>query len=453
MTTQPSNLEFLYNTDLLDLDSKQAQLIAQQCNCTSKTAKGLSKDIIDRYPHADFYTDRGDVPSKPGTIKTLGKGKDRIVLAMFAQLKAGGPSKGDSEEDREKWFKMCLDKLTKNASKIKSVAFPYGIGCGLAKGEWSNYQQLIFDWAEEVKDTTKVYIVSRDAPPESLDEAQEIEEDEDLNLDDDEEEEIIPDDEETPEEDEEEVPTEEGEEEMPQEEAPTEDETPQEDEEEETPVEEDSDEPMIEEDDEKEEEIEDDKDNQNSETIEVPEVVKPSSNNSQSTNDMYSRINVEKMGLNRDQNNIETTINYINWFFDRLSSQTNTNVMLTSLNSEYSTTKNSIFINNVKVSPTVKEEIPEIKDSTTNSDKNTSTTSTNNKPDKKKALETAKKSNLKKIVEIVETKVTTTKTLKKPTVSVIESDVKKKTTGKKEPEPSKKKVNELETNVTSSKKK
>ncbi len=151
---------FIYESDLLELHSKQAQIIAQQCNCVSSKTKGLSRDILIKFPYADFYTRTKD--SKPGTIKLVGSPKkgNRLVLAMFGQRNPGKPVEGDSFEQREKWFLSCLGKVSK-ITGLKSIAFPFKIGCGLAGGKWKNYRTMIDNWAES-QPQVKVLVVCQD---------------------------------------------------------------------------------------------------------------------------------------------------------------------------------------------------------------------------------------------------------------------------------------------------
>nr|QBK85739.1 MAG: uracil-DNA glycosylase [Marseillevirus LCMAC101] len=156
---------YLYQTDLLELSSKEAQIIAQQCNCYSKKGAGLSKDIAKKFPYANFYSSRED-ESCPGTIEVRGdrKEKERFVMALYAQKRPGKPKGSDSAEKREEWFSECLDRIPKKYKKLKSIAFPHGIGCGLANGNWENYEKIICDWAMEYPHI-KVMIASRDDPP------------------------------------------------------------------------------------------------------------------------------------------------------------------------------------------------------------------------------------------------------------------------------------------------
>lgn len=48
-------------------------------------------------------------------------------------------------ESRELWFATCLDALGKHVDTLDApvIAFPHGIGCGLAGGDWSHYKKMI----------------------------------------------------------------------------------------------------------------------------------------------------------------------------------------------------------------------------------------------------------------------------------------------------------------------
>ena len=56
----------------------------------------------------------------------------------------------DTYEEREKWFRQCLDELGK-CDQYQSLAFPYKIGCGLAGGNWENYLVMINDFTFKYK--------------------------------------------------------------------------------------------------------------------------------------------------------------------------------------------------------------------------------------------------------------------------------------------------------------
>ena len=155
-----TNLYYQYNVDICQLDKKKVQVIAHQCSCDKvKEGKGLYKSIVDAYSYADVYNQRTG-PSKEGSITLCGDRTNRYVLCMFSQKYPGAPKNGDSSEDRLLWFKKCLDKISKIIN-LKSIAFPYKIGCGLAKGKWVDYEKMLMAFAEN-NPTIDVYIVSNE---------------------------------------------------------------------------------------------------------------------------------------------------------------------------------------------------------------------------------------------------------------------------------------------------
>jgi uracil-DNA glycosylase len=155
-------MEYLYDSDILEVD---AQIIAQQCNCVSKTGKGLSLDISEKFQYADFYSKRGK-PSVPGTIEVRGGKGLRWVCGMYAQYYPGGPRDGDTLEQRVKWFEECLGKIGK-IKNLRHIAFPDQIGCGLACGDWPTYYAMLYRFSEQ-HPKVRVTIVSKGSPPDEI---------------------------------------------------------------------------------------------------------------------------------------------------------------------------------------------------------------------------------------------------------------------------------------------
>jgi hypothetical protein len=69
----------------------------------------------------------------------------------------------ETKERRIVWFQECLDKFKleldekgMNREDVQ-IGFPYGIGCGLAGGDWTVYSKMISDWEKEIKCQVVVY--------------------------------------------------------------------------------------------------------------------------------------------------------------------------------------------------------------------------------------------------------------------------------------------------------
>jgi O-acetyl-ADP-ribose deacetylase (regulator of RNase III) len=131
------NLQIV-NADLLTSDT---DYIAHQCNSSHNRNFGLSSVISKMYPKANIYNGKYEALNRiPGTIIIRDK-----VIAMIAQVSQGKPKKPETKLSRQQLFQSCLDEIAK-IPNIKSIAFPYCIGCGLAGGDWDKYLTMISNW-------------------------------------------------------------------------------------------------------------------------------------------------------------------------------------------------------------------------------------------------------------------------------------------------------------------
>jgi hypothetical protein len=155
----PMVLDKIVQGSLLDATEPY---IAHQCNCVTVKSHGISTNIFAKFKYADVYAKRAAIkngsnrakyPDIPGTIdvsvsQIVG---EPSIIAMFAQYAPGSSGVWkflyptdiyvDSIETRLKWFKECLGRM--DLYGIDKVAMPYRIGCGLAKGKWSDYLNAI----------------------------------------------------------------------------------------------------------------------------------------------------------------------------------------------------------------------------------------------------------------------------------------------------------------------
>ena len=142
----------IVNGSLLDSD---CQYIAHQCNCYSRRGAGLASAIFKAFPWANVYSDRserGNDAALFGSISIHGdpKQRQRYVINIYGQLKPGKPSPGrDSAASRLQAFRKALDQIAK-VPELESIGFPYWVGCGLAGGDWNEYEKLLEDFARRV---------------------------------------------------------------------------------------------------------------------------------------------------------------------------------------------------------------------------------------------------------------------------------------------------------------
>mmetsp|Transcript_14952 Transcript_14952/g.45725 ORF Transcript_14952/g.45725 Transcript_14952/m.45725 type:complete len:317 (-) Transcript_14952:141-1091(-) len=148
-----------------------ATAIVQQCNCVGCDCRGLAQAIAEQLPYGCPYKARQRMPPlnrfavpndrpSPGTISVHwppAPGTGPIVINFFSQWEMGPALKynrvsapagvQDSAEQREVWFKECLNALGEHEHLPDSVAFPHQIGCGLAGGSWNAYERMIRQFA------------------------------------------------------------------------------------------------------------------------------------------------------------------------------------------------------------------------------------------------------------------------------------------------------------------
>lgn len=135
------------------------QYIAHQCNCVSSgSGAGLARAIFDKFPYSNIYKNRTE-PDTPGTIII----KDNVI-AILGQYYPGGPLfKGnkDTYNDRLAYFTKALVYIS-DIKDLKSIAFPFNIGCGLAQGKWKDYKVMIEVLNHDCKDKVKIVIYNNE---------------------------------------------------------------------------------------------------------------------------------------------------------------------------------------------------------------------------------------------------------------------------------------------------
>jgi len=145
-----------------DLLQAKEQYICHQCNCVTQRAAHLSAAVFKAFPHADIYSTRPKgQKDKPGTIVVKGGGEQRLVINMLGQVWPGSPKYPEDRTDgfkaREEYFARCLMEIAK--LQPESLAFPYGIGCGAAGGEWEHYHWMLSDFELQTNVDMCLYLI------------------------------------------------------------------------------------------------------------------------------------------------------------------------------------------------------------------------------------------------------------------------------------------------------
>ena len=147
-------------------------VIAHQCNCITTDVKGVAEVIFKKYPWSNVYLGRPKNRDVPGTITVSQSPSSQVetktakqVINMFGQRYPGGPKDYETKDQRVAWFQACLDKMTIHFSQSpnnSSIAFPHGIGCKMAGGNWSIYLEMLKTFASK-NPRIKVVIYNHEA--------------------------------------------------------------------------------------------------------------------------------------------------------------------------------------------------------------------------------------------------------------------------------------------------
>ena len=140
------------------IQKADTQYIAHQCNCVSRGVSGIAQSLFDRYPSASYRNnERG--ACLLGTI-SVHTDKQPHLINMYAQYVPGKPrGPRDTYDRRYQWFRQCLWHIAQ--LQPESIGFPWGIGCGFAGGNWSEYAQLIDRFAGYIAGEVKLYRLLR----------------------------------------------------------------------------------------------------------------------------------------------------------------------------------------------------------------------------------------------------------------------------------------------------
>lgn len=129
-------------------DYGKADVICHQVNCMGKFGSGCALSIKNKYP--EVYREyakaceTNDKRSLLGKCLICKKNDGGFVANIFGQYKYGRDGKQYTEYRKlESGLIELRDFMRDNG--LKSVAFPYKIGCGLGGGNWEIVSGVIED--------------------------------------------------------------------------------------------------------------------------------------------------------------------------------------------------------------------------------------------------------------------------------------------------------------------
>lgn len=138
--------------------AEDIDIFCHQCNCFATMGAGIAKQIATDYPEVKA-ADKANFKEKGaygqlGTILPVSCHDGRVCVNMYSQFHYGKGKQTDYEA-----FEKCLRKLAwfAKGQPGKKVGFPYGIGCGLAGGDWSIVEKMLQEFSQKIPND--VYIV------------------------------------------------------------------------------------------------------------------------------------------------------------------------------------------------------------------------------------------------------------------------------------------------------
>ena len=138
--------------DILEID---CQVICHQVNCMGAMRSGVAKAIREKWPVVyETYLLGLKLKSETlGTISVADVDRNKHVVNMYSQYEYGYDGKRYTSYDA---FCSCIEEIKAFAiyNDIKSIAFPYNIGCCRGGANWN----VIYTMIESVFNDTDLDI-------------------------------------------------------------------------------------------------------------------------------------------------------------------------------------------------------------------------------------------------------------------------------------------------------
>lgn len=133
-----------------DLLNTQDNIIGHQVNCYGIMGAGLAKQIKAKYPNVfkeylslcNLYENRDKRLDLLGQCQFVAIGKDKYIVNIFGQY---GMGTSRQQTDYDALHRGLLELMSYSVKNELSVALPYGLGCGLAGGDWEIVSDMISD--------------------------------------------------------------------------------------------------------------------------------------------------------------------------------------------------------------------------------------------------------------------------------------------------------------------
>lgn len=138
------------NGNLLDTPFK---LMAHQVNCKGVMGAGVAKQLRTKYPSLyTEYTQFVNLYKKYGLLgrcQSVNVG-EHIIFNIFAQDNYGRDGVYTDYDAMERALKMAILEYEEDIDKQLTIAIPYGMGAGLAGGDWNTITSILENIEKEL---------------------------------------------------------------------------------------------------------------------------------------------------------------------------------------------------------------------------------------------------------------------------------------------------------------
>ncbi|KDE22835.1 hypothetical protein EF83_15605 [Bacillus subtilis] len=128
-------------------------IIVQQVNCKGLMGAGLAKAILNKYPNVkkeyqsfrNFNLNKGLTDKDLlGLVNYVRVSDGKVIANVFGQINIKKNRFDKTVYTKTEALARGLTEVKELSKQLnKSVAIPYGMGCGLAGGDWNIISELI----------------------------------------------------------------------------------------------------------------------------------------------------------------------------------------------------------------------------------------------------------------------------------------------------------------------
>lgn len=128
-----------------DMFSSKADILCHQVNCMGRMGSGIAKTVRKKFPtvyneYMNLCHSDGVTPDNLLGYVQFVKCGTQIIANLFAQRNYGYDGELYTSYAA---FQNCLRQIREKYPPGTSIAFPYGIGCGLGGGQWSIIARIV----------------------------------------------------------------------------------------------------------------------------------------------------------------------------------------------------------------------------------------------------------------------------------------------------------------------